>query len=522
MGAPCGPLRASPPLVLSLLSPGVSMPTGSSHLRGSRQGQSAGMTGASHASSADQPEQSNDFEETYSSVLQHHSNAERPTSAAKPRASRTQIKPATKDSVSTDETQASSERVVVPVKIGGNMSRFLSIQISGKSSASATPATLPNPLLLATTSLSDRAKTIEDADSEAETEKPMGVTPDLSSENSAPALSQWSIAVLSPAAVDPVPATDAPAAKTPVSGLIGVPTKAMPVRIVSPESADPQFLSFGLTLKPAATETEKPAPVLTLPQTPANAVQTPTEPPVANSEMAKGIAELKRAPKPSLSPNPPTTGSKGSSSNAAAPAQRENDEPAQDSLVPRAIKIVSGGDVPQEHGHTGYSANGSEAMPELVKSEVKPANSLSPTAAVLAGQPDQPTLAPANPNQLVLRIQSDSGQNISVRVQDQGGQVQVAVRSSDPATASILSQQLPVLQSNLQQAGWKSELFLPNPVVSADSLPVSSPSMAQNDAQNSNGQHSGPDWSGFDDAPKKQATIQQLWNEMLDRQSTTV
>ncbi len=57
-----------------------------------------------------------------------------------------------------------------------------------------------------------------------------------------------------------------------------------------------------------------------------------------------------------------------------------------------------------------------------------------------------------------LRLQGDSGENVSVRLSDRSGQVQISVRSTDQATATTLRQDLSTLSASLEKQGWKTDL----------------------------------------------------------------
>ncbi|HJY07852.1 MAG TPA: flagellar hook-length control protein FliK [Bryobacteraceae bacterium] len=58
---------------------------------------------------------------------------------------------------------------------------------------------------------------------------------------------------------------------------------------------------------------------------------------------------------------------------------------------------------------------------------------------------------------ITFRLQGQSGETVSVRVSDRAGDIQIAVRSTDPATAATLRHDLPTLQSGLERAGWRME-----------------------------------------------------------------
>lgn len=118
--------------------------------------------------------------------------------------------------------------------------------------------------------------------------------------------------------------------------------------------------------------------------------------------------------------------------------------------------------------------------------------------------------------EVVVRLEGQSGEAISVRLVDQGGQVQVAVRSSDPTTANLLRQDLSSLTNNLDRAGWKPEILGSTPVASF----VREASQGSgHDGQNPQGQgHAALDWSQQDSSRKK--SVADLWDEILTRQGT--
>jgi len=58
---------------------------------------------------------------------------------------------------------------------------------------------------------------------------------------------------------------------------------------------------------------------------------------------------------------------------------------------------------------------------------------------------------------ITFRLQGQSGETVSVRVSDRAGDIQIAVRSTDPATAATLRHDLPTIQSGLERAGWRME-----------------------------------------------------------------
>jgi hypothetical protein len=158
-------------------------------------------------------------------------------------------------------------------------------------------------------------------------------------------------------------------------------------------------------------------------------------------------------------------------------------------------------------------------VPNATAGHVKTAETApgTPVAAqVLNAQNQAPVTAAAK--EVVVRLQGQSGEAISVRLVDQGGQVQVAVRSSDPATANLLRQDLSSLTNNLDRAGWKPEVLASAPV--ATSFVRETSQGSGNDGQNSQGQPQGTlDWNQ-QDSSRRRTTVADLWDEILTRQGT--
>lgn len=116
--------------------------------------------------------------------------------------------------------------------------------------------------------------------------------------------------------------------------------------------------------------------------------------------------------------------------------------------------------------------------------------------------------------EVVVKIQGQSGETISVRLVDQGGQVQVGVRSTDPSTAASLRQDLSSLASNLERSGWKTETtsLIPEAVLSAGN------SKSGSDDPESSSKNYNPEWQ--EQSGKRKQTPADLWDETLDRQSS--
>jgi hypothetical protein len=115
--------------------------------------------------------------------------------------------------------------------------------------------------------------------------------------------------------------------------------------------------------------------------------------------------------------------------------------------------------------------------------------------------------------EVAIRLQNPSGETINVKLVDQGGQVQVLVRSSDPATATSLRQDLSSLTSNLDRAGWNSDISLPT---GTSFEPVAQTRQADHDSQDTPSQRQA-EWQ--QEMPKKRYSSSDAWDEMLTNQT---
>ena len=115
--------------------------------------------------------------------------------------------------------------------------------------------------------------------------------------------------------------------------------------------------------------------------------------------------------------------------------------------------------------------------------------------------------------EVAIRLQNESGETINVKLVDQGGQVQVTVRSSDPSAAASLREDLSSLTSSLEKVGWKSEISLP---VATSFEPVNQTQHADRESQDTPGQHQA-DWQ--QETPKKRPSSTDAWDEMVTNQT---
>lgn len=107
-----------------------------------------------------------------------------------------------------------------------------------------------------------------------------------------------------------------------------------------------------------------------------------------------------------------------------------------------------------------------------------------------------------------LKMQSQSGDNITVRLSERAGGIQVTVRSSDPSTSAMLRHELPNIQAGLEQAG------LQLTGTSAQHAPQqhSNGNHSQGGDQGGNNQRSG---YGAQEQQKRRNNAQHQWFEMM-------
>ena len=232
------------------------------------------------------------------------------------------------------------------------------------------------------------------------------------------------------------------------------------------------------------------------------------KPPVDQPQATPGN-QSKTSPLPVSVPAHPNTAPRPLES-MPAPSSRDKAVPANSGTpvftgtgiadAPKAV--IAGTSVPQPPAST--SANLKETAP------------IRDAPAPMAAQRDSAPAATTPAKEVVVRLQGQSGETISVRLVDQGGQVQVAVRSSDPLTATALRQDLSSLTNGLERAGWRSELVTPTVGVSE---PLREPAQSSGgDAHDAPGR-SALDWQS-DDSSRKRANTSDIWDEILTRENT--
>jgi hypothetical protein len=92
---------------------------------------------------------------------------------------------------------------------------------------------------------------------------------------------------------------------------------------------------------------------------------------------------------------------------------------------------------------------------------------------------------------LNVRLQGQSGENISVRISERGGEIQVSIRSTDQATANTLRHEMPGIQAGLEHTGWRLENASGT---GGDLSRHESSGDSRQQEQNSDGRGQHPDW----------------------------
>lgn len=202
------------------------------------------------------------------------------------------------------------------------------------------------------------------------------------------------------------------------------------------------------------------------------------------------------------SPSPSSLGQSSGVERAGTP--RGKDEPAP----PMGVTSDGGG--------TKQELAGFSASPVTFPNQAKSAGSASDLRPVTQPMNLQDNSTNGNvgaTKEIAIRLQGESGETIDVKLVDQGGQVQLSVRSSDPATASSLRQDLSSLTSSLDKAGWKPEIS----VASGSSFePVNQTRQTDRNSQDSSGSKQ-PEWQ--QETPSKRQSASDIWDELLTNQT---
>jgi hypothetical protein len=108
------------------------------------------------------------------------------------------------------------------------------------------------------------------------------------------------------------------------------------------------------------------------------------------------------------------------------------------------------------------------------------------TADTKPAVPNEPaaTRAPSSPQHIDLRLPSDDGRHVDVRISQRAGDVQMTVRTPDGELAQSLRKHLPELSENLTQNGLKGEFFHTGMSQSSDTPQNSSQQSSQQSPEN--------------------------------------
>lgn len=150
-------------------------------------------------------------------------------------------------------------------------------------------------------------------------------------------------------------------------------------------------------------------------------------------------------------------------------------------------------------------------VPRSTTSQSEPAAS----TRLAQAQPEVETTRTATPQQMSVRMEGNAGQVVNVRFVNQGGQVQVDVRSNDPSTAAQLRQGLNSLAGDLDRAGWKADFSSISAHASAALQDAARPDA---EPQNRNNNGSALDWD--QESPKKRSQAPELWEEWQNLQES--
>jgi hypothetical protein len=121
----------------------------------------------------------------------------------------------------------------------------------------------------------------------------------------------------------------------------------------------------------------------------------------------------------------------------------------------------------------------------------------------------------ATPNEakeVLVRFQSGPAGTVTVRLVEQGGQIQVAVRSTDPVAAAQLRQDLGSLTNSLERYGWKTDLT-PGPALQNPATHDAQPSRGNTQE----GNQGRPDWN--EGGENRRRSSEELWDTVFANQN---
>lgn len=189
----------------------------------------------------------------------------------------------------------------------------------------------------------------------------------------------------------------------------------------------------------------------TLPESTAN--------PGIEGSLAFSIRLAPGAVKPSDSPGILNDQSQPNSSSSPGASDSESGSSPDPSNTPD--RIAASGNPPGVLTFMGGTAGKDTAEKAIAEPSPAP-DARSIYMAEPAATPLDPTPASnVASNGIVVRVAREDATLVDVQVKQVSGQVQVAVRTADPALQSSLRQELPALVSSLERAGYRTETFTP-------------------------------------------------------------
>ena len=207
---------------------------------------------------------------------------------------------------------------------------------------------------------------------------------------------------------------------------------------------------------------------------------------------------------------------------SAAPSDRAANGRAAESPSPWRKQQASAG--PDEN-KLGEKATGDAAV-EMSRGSMSAGGTSFDNAFRNSGAPREPLegarpgetpktaegLAPNEAREVLVRFQSGPGEVVTVRLLDQGGQIQVAVRSTDPVAAAQLRQDLGSLTNSLERSGWKAD---PATVATPQHFAAYDALRSRADAEGG-GNRSNPDW--HEGGENKKRPSSELWDVVFANQ----
>jgi Flagellar hook-length control protein FliK len=122
-----------------------------------------------------------------------------------------------------------------------------------------------------------------------------------------------------------------------------------------------------------------------------------------------------------------------------------------------------------------------------------------------------PGTQPGVKTDMNLKVQGQSGENVTVRLSERSGNVQVTVRSADPGTTTMLRHELPSIQAGLERAGLQMQSITSHHSSSSE---PGHESNAQSGGQERKNQNTGSEPQEKHD--KRNTSQQDQWLDLMD------